>query len=333
LSLESLNAVLVTGGAGYIGSHVCKQLSKKGYLPVSLDNMINGYLWAVKWGPLEIGDIADQNLLIKLIKKYKPIAVMHFAAFAYVGESMSDPSKYYNNNVAKAISLIDVCRENAINHFVFSSSCATYGIPDVFPIDEKQAQKPINPYGESKLFIEKLLRDYDKAYGFKSVVLRYFNAAGADADGEIGEFHIPETHLIPLILDVAQGKRNEINVYGSDYNTDDGSCIRDYIHVTDLADAHVKALQYLIDGNCSVQMNLGTGKGYSVMKVIEKVQHITGKHIKFSVEDRRLGDPAKLVADAGRARKILNWNPKYSSLGNIISSAWKWHQIREELND
>jgi len=318
--------ILVTGGAGYIGAHACKALAQAGYTPITYDNLVYGHELSVKWGPFEQGDILDRNRLDEVIKKYPPTAIMHFAAYAYVGESVEQPGKYYRNNVTGSLTLLEAMRDNNINNFIFSSTCATYGEPEQLPIPEKHKQAPINPYGHSKRMIEQMLTDFDTAHGLKSVALRYFNAAGADPDGETGEDHDPETHLIPLILDAATGKRPNITIFGADYETNDGTCIRDYIHVTDLADAHVKALQYLEEGGSSTMYNLGNGKGFSVKEVIETAEKVTGKKIPVELGGRRPGDPPKLVGDAERIKKELNWNPKYADLETIIETAWNWHQ-------
>ena len=318
--------VLVTGGAGYIGSHACKALAKAGYTPIAYDNLVYGHEWAVKWGPFEQGDILDRSRLNEVIKQYQPAAIMHFAAYAYVGESVEQPGKYYRNNVAGSLTLLEAMRDHGIPNFIFSSTCATYGEPEQIPIPEDHNQAPINPYGHSKLMIEQMLKDFDTAHGLKSVSLRYFNAAGADPDGETGEDHDPETHLIPLVLDAAAGRRPDITIFGTDYETEDGTCIRDYIHVTDLADAHVKALKYLEQGGETTKYNLGNGKGFSVKEVIETAEKVTGKKIPVQMGDRRPGDPPKLVGDAERIKKELNWQPKYAELDKIIKTAWDWHQ-------
>lgn len=320
-----MKTVLVTGGAGYIGSHTCKALAEAGYVPLVYDNLVYGHEWAVKWGPFAKGDILDAKRLDEVVKKYKPFAVMHFAAFAYVGESVEDPAKYYRNNVAGTLSLLDVLNENDIDKVVFSSTCATYGQPEIIPIPEKHPQVPVNPYGASKLMIERILQDYDNAYSLRSISLRYFNAAGADPDAEIGELHVPETHLIPLVLDVAAGKRPHITVFGSDYETPDGTCIRDYIHVTDLADAHLSALKSLETGSPSSVYNLGNGKGFSVNEVIETARRVTAKEIPVQNGPRRVGDPPRLVGNATRAQDKLGWHPRFTDLEDIITTAWRWH--------
>jgi UDP-arabinose 4-epimerase len=323
-----LGTVLVTGGAGYIGSHACKALARAGYLPVTYDNLVYGHERAVKWGPLERGDILDRARLDQVIALYKPRAVMHFAAFAYVGESMSDPGKYYRNNVAGALTLLEAVRDGGVGRFVFSSTCATYGIPDQLPIREETPQIPINPYGASKLFVERMLADFNKAHALRSIALRYFNAAGADPDNEIGEDHDPETHLIPLVLDAASGRRPNVAIFGTDYETPDGSCVRDYIHVTDLADAHVKALQVLDSGASTGVYNLGNGHGFSVREVIDAVERITGLEVPMVLGDRRAGDPAALVSDALKASEYLGWRPRITELEEIVRTAWAWHQRR-----
>ena len=318
--------VLVTGGAGYIGSHACKALAMMGYSPITYDNLVYGHDWAVKWGPLERGSILDRTRLNEVLSRYEPEAVMHFAAYTYVGESVTDPGKYYRNNVMGSLTLLEAARDHGIKRFVFSSTCATYGIPQLLPIREDALQAPINPYGASKLFVERMLRDFDAAYGVRSIALRYFNAAGADPGNEIGECHDPETHLIPLVLDAASGRRRGITIFGSDYETSDGTCIRDYIHVSDLADAHVKALQALEGGAPSSAYNLGNGRGFSVREVIDTAKRITGLDIPAMIGDRREGDPVVLVSDAAKARAELGWRPHIEELSEIVRTAWAWHQ-------
>ena len=317
--------VLVTGGAGYVGSHTCKALAAAGYEPITYDNLIYGHQRAVKWGPFERGDILDTARLSQVIDTYRPWAVVHFAAFAYVGESVTDPAKYYRNNLAGTLSLLDVMRAHGIGHIVFSSTCATYGIPETIPITEDAPQRPINAYGSSKLMVERVLNDYGAAYGLKSVALRYFNAAGADPDGEIGEDHDPETHLIPLVLDAALGVRPEITMFGNDYGTPDGTCIRDYIHVSDIADAHVLALSRLKTASLDAAYNLGTGTGVSVAQIIEAARKITKRDIRVVKGPRRAGDPAVLVADPRRVRQGLGWTPRYPTINPIIETAWNWN--------
>ncbi|MEW6673427.1 MAG: UDP-glucose 4-epimerase GalE [Thermodesulfobacteriota bacterium] len=317
--------VLVTGGAGYIGSHACKALSKAGFTPVSYDNLIYGHRWAVKWGPLELGDISDRQCLEKVIRKYKPQAVMHFAAYAFVGESVEDPGKYYRNNVVGSLTLLETMRDHRIDKIIFSSTCAVYGVPVKIPISEDHSQCPINPYGFSKFTVERMLEDFENAHGIRFVSLRYFNAAGADPEGEIGESHDPEPHLIPIILDVAVGKRDSLKVFGTDYETPDGTCIRDYIHVSDLADAHVLSLKYLQGGGESDIFNLGNGNGFSVREVVATARNVTGKQI-FEVDwDRRPGDPSILVGGAEKTKQTLGWKAKYADLDTIVRTAWNWH--------
>jgi UDP-glucose-4-epimerase GalE len=318
------NNVLVVGGAGYIGSHTCKALKQRGFRPVVLDNLSTGHRWAVKWGPLVVGDLINSHDIFKVLDEYKPIAVMHFAACAYVGESVQHPDKYYRNNVVTALNLIDAVVERDIASFVFSSSCATYGIPKKMPITEQTPQNPVNPYGRTKLFVEQILSDYDHAYGLKSACLRYFNAAGADLDGELGECHDPEPHLIPRVLSAAAGSLSHVEIYGDDYNTPDGTCIRDFVHVWDLARAHCLALDYLLNNNRSLQVNLGGEKGYSVHEVIALAERISGKRISARVMARRKGDPPLLVASAKRAHHLLGWHKKNTSLDCCIETAWKW---------
>ena len=322
------DSVLVTGGAGYIGSHACKALSQAGFTPVAYDNLSRGNAWAVKWGPLEVGDIADQSRLVNVLDVHRPIAVMHFAAYAYVGESVTEPMLYYTNNVSGTLSLISAMRAAGIDRLVFSSTCATYGVPSTLPITEAHPQAPISPYGHSKLMIERILRDADAAYGLRSISLRYFNAAGADPDGEIGEAHDPEPHLIPLVLGAAAGSVPHLTIHGSDYPTHDGTCIRDYVHVSDLADAHVRALRYLIDGNRSDFINLGTGEGCSIRQVVTSAEAVTGRRIPLTFGPRRPGDPAVMVADAGRAEQVLQWRSCQSDMDTILQSAWAWMQSR-----
>lgn len=318
--------ILIVGGAGYIGSHVNKELNKRGYDTVVFDNLIYGHREAVKWGIFEYGDLHDTARLEQIFNTYDIDSVFHFAAFAYVGESVEKPSKYYNNNVAATLNLLDVMVRHNVKYFVFSSTCATYGQPETMPITEDMAQKPINPYGASKLMVERILEDYEHAYGLNSVCLRYFNAAGDDPDAEIGEMHDPETHIIPLVLDAAIGKRKSIKVFGTDYPTRDGSCIRDYIHVLDLADAHIRALDYMKKTNKSNRFNLGTSNGTSVIEIIDAAKKVTGREIAVEYVERRAGDPAELIGGNEKAREILGWNPKFSDIDTILKDAWKWHQ-------
>ena len=322
--MNSRRNILVTGGAGYIGSHACKALAQAGFVPIAYDNLSFGHEWAVKWGRFEKGDILDRARLDKVLATYKPTAVMHFAAYAYVGESVEDPAKYYRNNVVGSLSLLEAMREHGVGQIVFSSTCATYGVPQTVPIPDDHPQSPINPYGASKLMIERILTDFGAAYGMRSISLRYFNAAGADPDGEIGEDHDPETHLIPLVLEAAAGNRPNITIHGTDYDTPDGTCIRDYIHVTDLAEAHVLALEALRGGCDSASFNLGTGKGFSVREVIDTATTITGRSIPVVEGPRRPGDPSRLIADAARAKRELGWRPQYDHLNPMVATAWNW---------
>ena len=321
-------AVLVTGGAGYIGSHAAKALAQAGYSPVVLDNLVYGHREAVRWGPLIEGELGDRRLLGETLKRFDIGAVMHFAAFAYVGESMAKPERYFANNVVNSLALIEAMREAGVERIVFSSTCATYGIPDSVPIREDMPQRPVNPYGESKLMVERMLHWAGQAHGLRHLSLRYFNAAGADPEGEIGEQHDPETHLIPLILDAALGRRGQIDIYGTDYPTPDGSAIRDYIHVTDLAAAHVLALRHLEAGGGERALNLATGTGHSMREVIATAERVTGRAIPRREAPRRPGDPPALVADATRAKAALGWTPVHSALDTIIATAWSWHGRR-----
>ena len=316
--------VLVTGGAGYVGSHACKALASAGYTPIAYDSLVHGHERAVRWGPLEQGDILDRVRLDEVLGKYRPEAVMHFAAFAYVGESVGNPGKYYRNNLCGTVTLLESMRDHEVDRIVFSSSCSTYGVPQSLPIKETHPQNPVNPYGASKRMVERILEDFDAAHAIKSVCLRYFNAAGADPDGKIGEDHDPETHLIPLVLGTALGQRPSVAVYGGDYPTPDGTCIRDYVHVADLADAHVGALRFLEQRGVSDRFNLGTGRGASVKNVLEAARRVTGRRIAAEVVARRPGDPPQLVADPTRAVETLGWRPKYPELEVQIEHAWKW---------
>jgi UDP-glucose-4-epimerase GalE len=320
-------SILVVGGAGYIGSHVCKELRKSGYHPVCYDNLIYGHEQAVKWGPFERGDILDQERLNKIFTTYKIEGVIHLAAFAYVGESVVEPSKYYTNNVGGSISLLNAMRNNRVNKIVFSSTCAVYGTPKTVPITEKEPMDPVNPYGASKMMVERIMRDFNHAYGLASIALRYFNAAGADPDGETGEMHDPETHLIPLTLDVALGRREELVVFGNSYPTPDGTCIRDYIHVADLARAHVLSLKRLENnGAACLSVNLGTGKGSSIFEIIRAAEAVTGKKIRYRIAAPREGDPPSLVADPSQADGLLQWKAHYADINDVIRHAWNFHK-------
>ena len=322
-------AILVCGGAGYIGSHINKQLNREGYETIVFDNLVYGHREAVKWGTFIEGDLANEAEIEAVFSAHKIDAVFHFAAYAYVGESVTEPEKYYYNNVVNTLNLLKVMKRHGCNKLIFSSTCATYGEPKKVPITEDMPQNPINPYGMTKLTVERILKDYQKAYGLQSAVLRYFNAAGADPDGEIGESHHPETHLIPLVLDAASGKREDIKVFGTDYDTPDGSCVRDYIHVADLADVHIRALHYLEEGNPGDFFNLGNTIGTSVLEVVESVKRVTGREFTVTLSDRRQGDPARLVGSSDKARKVLGWEPKYGEIDAIVAHAWKWHQNAE----
>lgn len=318
--------VLVVGGAGYIGSHMVKRLGQAGCEVTTLDNLSGGYRDAVLCGQWVQGDLADRSLLEALMHRSRFDAVMHFASFIQVGESMTQPARYYQNNLINTLQLLDVMRAHGVPRFIFSSTAATFGEPQYTPINEAHPQQPINPYGRSKLMVEQILQDYDRAYGLKSVCLRYFNAAGADPDGELGERHEPETHLIPLVLQAASGRRPHVWVFGRDYDTPDGTCVRDYIHVSDLCDAHWLALQSLLQGAPSQAYNLGNGQGFSVQQVIDAAERITGTAIAVVYGPRRAGDPARLVADSRLARQRLGWQPQHAGLATIVEHAWHWEQ-------
>jgi UDP-glucose 4-epimerase len=318
--------ILVIGGAGYIGSHMVKLLGVRGCAVTTLDNLSSGHRDAVLFGDFVHGDLADKVLLANLLQAGRFDAVMHFASFIQVGESVQKPAMYYANNVINTLYLLDAMRTAGVQRFIFSSTAATFGEPQYTPINERHPQAPINPYGRSKLMIEQVLEDYDRAYGLKSVCLRYFNAAGADPEGELGERHDPETHLIPLVLQAASGRRAEIAVFGRDYDTPDGTCIRDYIHINDLCEAHWLALQSLMQGAGSQGYNLGNGAGFSVQEVIDAARRVTGRPIAVRDAPRREGDPARLVADATLARQQLAWAPQFSDLETIVAHAWEWEQ-------
>jgi UDP-arabinose 4-epimerase len=329
MSQDSSNIILVTGGAGYVGAHACKALAAGGYRPVVYDNLVYGHEAAVKWGPLETGELADRARLDEVIARYRPQAVMHFAAFTFVGESIADPGKYYRNNVAGTLSLLEAMRDHGIGKLVFSSTAATYGTPETVPIPESAAKAPINPYGHSKLAAEQMIADFGAAHGLRAAALRYFNAAGADADGEIGECHEPETHLIPLAMRAVTGDTPPLTVFGDDYPTPDGTCIRDYVHVSDLAAAHVLALGRLEQREGFDAFNLGTGAGASIREVLQAVEKVAGKPVPHAVGPRRAGDPAVLVSDPGKANRELGWTPFSSDLETIVSTAWAWHSRHE----
>jgi UDP-arabinose 4-epimerase len=320
---DTRSPILVTGGAGYVGSHACKALANAGYTPITYDNLSRGNRWAVKWGPLEEGDIADTARVSAVVQRYKPIALMHFAAYAYVEESVQKPLLYYQNNFVATAALLATLFEFSPIPVIFSSSCASYGLPERIPISEDHPQRPINPYGYSKLFVERLLSDLNAAHGLRWVALRYFNAAGADPDGEIGEAHTPETHLIPRLIEAAR-TGSTVQVFGADYDTHDGTCVRDYIHVSDIADAHLRALKYLLKGGESCSLNLANARGYSVKEVIKVVERICGRPVRYEIAPRRLGDPAVLVGDASRSRSTFGWQPVRSELHLQIGDAWDW---------
>jgi UDP-glucose-4-epimerase GalE len=320
------DTILVTGGAGYIGSHACKALAGAGYLPVSYDNLSRGHRELVRWGPLEEGDLADGRRLAEVLRVHRPVAVLHFAALIAVGESVREPLLYYRNNVGGALSLLSAMEETGVRTIVFSSTAAVYGDPERVPLTEEAPRRPVNPYGRGKRLIEELLEDQAAARGLRYASLRYFNAAGADPEGETGEWHEPETHLIPLVLRAAQGRGAPLTLFGDDYDTPDGTCIRDYIHVSDLAQAHLLAVQALLAGRPSGAFNLGSGEGYSVRQVIEACRRVTGEAIPVAIGPRREGDPPRLVADPSRARQQLGWRPALSGLDTIVRTAWAWHR-------
>ena len=324
--------VIVTGGAGYVGSHTAKALAQAGYTPVTVDHLGRGFAHAVKWGPLEQGDILDRDFLEAVIRRHKPEAVLHFAALAYVGESVTNPGLYYRNNVVGSLTLLEAMRDAGVARLVFSSTCATYGTPQRLPLTEDHPQAPINPYGTSKLMVEKLLADMGPAHGIGYAALRYFNAAGADPGGELGENHDPETHLIPLAIDAVLGKGPKLKIFGTDYPTADGTCIRDYIHVTDLAAAHVAALGYLEAGGRSTACNLGTGAGFSVRAILREVERAAGRPVPTEEGPRRAGDPPELVADPTRARQLLAWTPRSSAIDDVISTAYAWATRQHRRN-
>ena len=320
-----MTRILVTGGAGYIGSHTCKLLASEGFEPVVFDNFSRGHRDFVRWGQVIEGDIRDRALLREALRWVKPAAVIHFAAFAFVGESMADPGLYYDNNAGGTLSLLEAMRASGTGKLIVSSTCATYGEPTQMPISEDTPQAPINPYGDSKLTMERMCQAFGAAHGLKHVALRYFNACGADLDGEIGERHDPEPHLIPRVLMAANGETGPIRVFGSDYPTPDGTCIRDYIHVADLARAHVAAARHLLDGGAADAFNLGTGRGSSVTEVLSAAHAAAGRPVPYEVGPRRAGDPAELVADPAKARRVLGWQAGNSDLATILETAWAWH--------
>lgn len=318
--------VLVVGGAGYIGSHMVKMLTDRGHDTIVLDNLSMGYRDSVLSGELVIGDLADPATLDDVFRHHRFDGVMHFASYIQVGESMREPAKYYRNNISNTLNLLDAMLRRSVRNFIFSSTAAIFGEPDYVPIDEKHPRRPINPYGFTKFAIEQVLADYDRAYGLRSVYLRYFNAAGADPDTTIGERHDPETHLIPLVLMAASGRREHIQIFGQDYDTPDGACVRDYIHVVDLCEAHLLVLNRLASGAASAAYNLGNGNGFSVNEAIDTATRVTGKSIPQVIGARRDGDPARLVADANLARRELGWRPRFNDLETIIRHAWAWER-------
>ncbi len=321
-----MSSILIVGGAGYIGSQTAKLVAAAGHRPVVFDNLVYGHRWAVKWGPLVEGDLADPAAIRRALEAHAVTAVIHFAAYAYVGESMTDPGKYYRNNVAGTINLLDAMVAARVRDVVFSSTCATYGEPERVPIDEGHPQRPVNAYGETKLAVERMLGWYGRAHGLRYAALRYFNAAGADPDGEVGEDHAPETHLIPLAIAAAHGQGGPLSIFGTDYPTPDGTAVRDYIHVADLAEAHLAALRALAEGAEAVHLNLGTGRGSSVREVIAAVGQASGRPVPFREVGRRAGDPPVLVADARQANARLGWTPRYPSLDAIVAHAVRWHR-------
>ncbi|WP_109465412.1 UDP-glucose 4-epimerase GalE [Albibacillus kandeliae] len=322
-----MKTVLVTGGAGYIGSHACKALKAAGYLPVTYDNLVTGWKDAVKFGPFEQGDLLDRSRLDEVFAKHHPSAVMHFAALSQVGEAMSEPGLYWRNNVLGSLTLAEAAVAAGCKDFVFSSTCATYGEHDNVVLDEDTPQYPLNAYGASKRAVENILRDFEAAHGLRHVIFRYFNVAGADEEGEVGEHHRPETHLIPVMLEAIDGKRPALTIHGSDYETPDGTCIRDYVHVCDLVDAHVLGIGWLEQGKESRVFNLGTGKGFSVREVIDASRSVTNREVPHSEGPRRAGDATKLVSGSTRAAAELGWEPKRSTMPQMIADAWRWHQV------
>ena len=318
--------ILVTGGAGYVGSHVCKSLAAEGFHPVAVDCLSRGHEAAVKWGPLERVDLTDGARLKAVIERHRPGGVMHLADLCDVGESVTHPARYYHNNLVGSLNLLKGMLDQGIRSIVFSSSCAIYGVPGTLPIPETEAKVPITPYGVSKLVVEHMLRDFSMAYDIGYVCLRYFNAAGADPEGEIGECHRPETHLIPLAIESALGQRSHLDIFGTDYETPDGTAVRDYVHVSDLAAAHVLALRHLWQGGRSAALNLGTGQGHSVKQIVAAVERLSGRAVPVKEGSRRTGDATTLVADASRAFNVLGWTPKYTTMDDIVATALNWHR-------
>jgi UDP-glucose 4-epimerase len=321
---SSMTNILVTGGAGYIGSHTCLRFAQKGYTPVVLDNLVNGHREFVRWGPFEQADVRDQDRVTQIIAAYEPVAIVHFAGLIEVADSIINPIAFFENNVTGSLTLLTAAARAGIDKLVFSSTCATYGIPQQIPITETHPQSPINPYGTSKLMVEQILAELATHKGFRSVALRYFNAAGAEPAAAIGEWHVPETHVLPLAIEAARGIRSKFKVFGSDYPTDDGTCIRDFVHVSDLADAHIRAVEYLINGGQSIALNVGTGRGTSVRQLIEAVEQVSQRSVPVEFAARRNGDPPELIANADQAKTVLGWEARHD-LKSIVQSAWQWH--------
>jgi UDP-glucose-4-epimerase GalE len=323
-----MKSVIVTGGAGYIGSHCCKELALQGFLPVVYDNLSTGHQDFVKWGPLVRGDVRNRDELVKVIETHRPVAILHFAAHALVAESVLSPAKYWDVNVSGTLALLEAMRLCQMDKLVFSSTCAVYGEPTKVPISEKASPKPVNPYGASKLAAERLIEDFGHAHGIRSMRLRYFNASGADPDGGLGEDHTPETHLIPLVLDAATGRSSCVTVFGGDYPTPDGTAVRDYIHVNDLASAHIASIRYLLQDGRNAVLNVGAGRGVSVAQVLDAAERAVGRRISRMVKPRRMGDPACLVANPTKAQRVLDWVAARSDIDQIVMDAWRWHQKR-----
>lgn len=321
--------ILVTGGAGYIGSHACKALAKAGFTPVTFDNLSTGWRDAVRFGPFVEGDLTDRTAIDRAFAEHAPRAVLHFAALSRVDEAMAKPGLYWRNNVLGSLNLVEAAVEHGCLDFVFSSTCATYGDQDNLVLDETTSQMPINAYGASKLAVEQILRDFGATHGLRHVVFRYFNVAGADPEAQVGEFHRPETHLIPIVLDAVAGTRDGVTVHGTDYPTPDGTCVRDYVHVSDLVDAHLLGLRWLLDGKDSRVFNLGTGSGFSVREVIDAARRVTNREVPTSLGPRRPGDAVKLVSGSTRAEEELNWQPRKSTMSRMIEDAWRWHQVAD----
>ena len=321
--------ILVTGGAGYIGSHACKALARSGFTPVTFDNLSTGWRDAVRFGPFVEGDLTDRASIDRVFQEYSPRAVLHFAALSRVDEAMSNPGLYWRNNVLGSLNLVEAAVEHGCLDFVFSSTCATYGDQDNVVLDESSQQEPLNAYGASKQAVERILKDFGATHGLRHVIFRYFNVAGADPDAEIGEFHRPETHLIPIVLDAVAGVRDGVTIYGTDYPTEDGTCIRDYVHVSDLVDAHVLGLRWLLDGKESQVFNLGTGSGFSVREVIDSARRVTNRDVPTSIGERRAGDAIKLVSGSRKAEDELQWQPRKSTMPQMIEDAWRWHQVAD----